>query len=201
MGRCRGVTNADKRCKRKTNDTFCYHHKDQKKTIITNLPSSRAILPQKCETVIARGPSKTDKKGHIYVYSLLSDNKEYGEYWKIGRTTQGVQKRLSQWPGSILESSYKVKYNKMAERMIHLILDDVRIYRYAYETKNTKQYHSIYKQSGKSVKDTQNRDKDIERDTWKLSALGKHVEWFLCDTKTVRQVIKAVVEYVNKITV
>lgn len=180
---CKGITNKDTRCKRTGSAEYCHQHIGQK------TEKKYIGLPRKVQTVIKRGPSKTDSKGHIYVYYLKRDSCEKKDYWKIGRTTQSVSKRLSQWNGSILKKSYEVKYNKMAERIIHLMLDRWRIYRY----EHSKGYHSIYKSDGKPIKDSQYKE-DI-----KLEALTKHVEWFLCDWTKVKQVIEATIGFVNKI--
>ena len=86
--------------------------------------------------------------------------------------------------------------------MIHIILNDVRIYRYEYAAgrkKTAKRYHSVFKESGESVKDRQNRDEDIEKKAWKHTAAVKHIEWFLCDWKTTNKVIGAVVKFVDRI--
>jgi len=202
MSKCRGVTQKDKPCGRRVKDgqSYCYQHKDQKTTTITGLPDARKKLPRKCETSLKKGPTKKDSPGHIYVYSLLRDEKETDSYWKIGRTTQDVEKRLSQWHGSRLKASYTVKYNKLAEKLIHQVLDDVRVYRYQYMcgTDGTaERYHSTWKSTGEPLLDTQNRVEDLEKKTWKLSAAEKHIEWFVCDWRTTEQVIKAIVEYVN----
>ena len=182
--RCKGITAKDKRCKKTvSNGDYCHLHKSQEKDPI---PPG---LPSKVHTVMKRGPSQTDSKGHIYVYYVESDDKERGSYWKIGRTTQPVWKRLLQWDSAILKKSYSVKFNKMAERIVHLLLDDVRIYRYKHEDG----YHSIYKNNGKPVYDSQ-RKPDL-----KLEARTKHVEWFISDWSHVDRVISDVVDYVNKV--
>lgn len=206
---CRGVTQSDVPCKRtvkKGAGKYCYQHKSQATptpvTTVKGLPPSRSVLPQRCVTTLKRGPTQKDGPGHIYVYSLLRDEKEPDSYWKIGRTTQTVQQRLSQWHGSQLKSSYTVKYNKLAEKLIHQLLSDVRIYRYKYtEGSNgtAERHHSIWKSDGKPIMDSQNRVADIESGTWKLSAAQKHVEWFVCDWKTTKQVIEAIIAHVNKL--
>lgn len=204
MPRCQGVTLKDTRCKRnaKKGDLYCSQHTNQTKTTIVGLPDERSTLPRKCETSIKNGPTKKDTPGHIYVYSLLRDERESHSYWKIGRTTQTVEKRLKQWHGSILKASYKVKYNKLAEKLIHQVLADVRIYRYEYikgRDGTARRYHSVWKSSGEPLMDTQNRAKDIKDGNFKLAALDKHVEWFVCDWKTTKQVIEAIVDYVNQL--
>lgn len=181
---CRGITNKDERCKKKvSDDDYCHHHKDQKRNPI------QPGLPKKVQTLIKKGPSKSDSEGHIYVYYLKEDQSEVKSYWKIGRTTQSVKKRLSQWEGAILQESFKVNYNKMAERMIHLLLDKSRIYRY----KHKGGHHSVYKKDGSTLYDSQT-DTSL-----KLEARKKHVEWFVGDWSSIRRTILGVVNYVNKI--
>lgn len=181
--RCRGITNKDERCKLMvSNSEFCHHHKSQEKN------PKHIGLPSKVQTIIKKGPSKNDSNGYIYVYYLARDQNEIGEYWKIGRTTQTVTKRISQWKGAILKASFKVKYNKMAERIIHLMLDKYRVYRY----KHNDGYHSIYKKDGSKVRDSQMKH------NFKLEAVTKHIEWFICDWKHVKKVITSTIAFVNK---
>ena len=200
--RCKALTLKDKKCKRNAaaNSLYCYQHEKHKKGTIIGIKD----LPRKAQTIVLKNPTKKDSKGHIYVYYVNSDHKEPNSYWKIGRTTQTVDKRLSQWPNSILKKSYEVKYNKMAERLIHIIMDKQRIYRYAYNSgkhETAQRFHSIYKHDGSLVEDSQNRQKDIDEGDFKLQGIKKHIEWFICDWKFAKNIIESVVNHVNKINV
>lgn len=202
--RCAGKTQSDKQCKRnaESKSKYCYQHKDQQELFLDGLPRSITELPRKAQTKMLKGPTKKDGKGHIYVYRLLRDEREAESYWKIGRTTQTVEKRLSQWSNSILKQSYTVKYNKLAEHLIHIILDQQRIYRYQYKVgkrKDAVRFHSVYKRTGEPVMDTQNRQLEIEAGDWTHKASKKHIEWFICDWKYARKVIAAVILYVNQL--
>jgi hypothetical protein len=218
MIQCKGKTLEDTQCKRMVKEgEYCYNHKktanDPNDVQLDTPPAPHEVggrylielppnmvLPQKCLKKLKSGPTKKDSPGHIYIYTLLSDERESNSYWKIGRTTQTVEKRLSQWPGSKLKTSFPVKYNKFAEALIHRILQDCRIYRYEYNTgkkKKATRFHSVYVKSKLPVEDTQSRAEDIESGTFKLHVYKKHIEWFINDWKVIKKVVKSVVKYTN----
>lgn len=85
---------------------------------------------------------KDDKPGWIYIYYLKDDESEF--YWKIGRTSRKLQERIKEWPGAILKGAVEVPFNKLAERIIHLILDQNRILRYVYEPAKQKTSGKLY---------------------------------------------------------
>lgn len=110
----------------------------------------RIVLRQAHEKI------KTDRPGWIYVYYLKDD--ESTTYWKIGRTSRTkVEVRISEWPGAIMRLAVKVPFNELAERLIHLILDDKRLIRYVYGPAGKKS-------SGKVYLTTQKRTRDLVKD-------------------------------------
>lgn len=116
---------------------------------------------------VDKGPSlKTDGEGYIYVYYLNTD--PHDTFYKIGRTHRPVDKRLREWKGAKLKMSCKVQYQKYSERLIHTLLDHVRVYRYL--DPDTKEYYTIWKNTGKPV--------DPHQQETKLAAHKKHIEWF-----------------------
>lgn len=207
--KCKGITLKDKQCSRnaEAKSEYCYQHKKQaKEPEPLKIPGlSLKAIPRKVSLKLAKGPSTTDSEGHIYIYHLLSDEREAESYWKIGRTTQTVEKRLSQWSNNgrlHLKRSYKVKYNKLAEYVIHKILDDQRVYRYAYKTGrnlDATRFHTVWKKDRNPVLDTQNRQSEVLSGDLKLEGSKKQIEWFICDWKHVKKRVEAIVEYVNKL--
>lgn len=194
---CQGVTQSNKRCTRNVKKgQYCYQHKGQatEKPVrpLLGLPDSIEVT-RKVETRIRRPPSKDDKEGWIYVYTLNSDHNVGELYYKIGRTEQGnVETRISQWKGAHLRKAFKVKYNRKAESLIHLLLDEHRVYRYPYEhgKENAIRYHTIRKVDGSVVQDNQTHDLP-----WQPPAKGKQIEWFNCRYRLCKQVITAVQQY------
>lgn len=206
--KCKGITLKDKPCSRnaETKSEYCYQHKKQGKTKKIEIPGLKDNeITQKARVKLAKGPSTTDCKGHIYIYYLLSDEREAESYWKIGRTTQTVEKRLSQWSSNgrlHLKKTYEVKYNKLAESVIHKLLDKERVYRYAYKTgKNldATRFHTVWKNNREPVLDTQNRQSEVLAGELKLEGSKKQIEWFICDWKHVKRKVEAIVKYVNKL--
>ena len=154
---CQGTTKKGKKCK-KAGEPFCHLHGPK-----------LTVAERKIEKKKARGPSKSDGPGFIYIYMLDNDP---DHFYKIGRTTRTVEKRLKEWKGSRLVRSFPVKHNKHAERLIHLHLDAKRIYRY----KTPEGYCNIWKSNGDPVL---TRDAEL-KEKYKLSASGKEIEWFIC---------------------
>lgn len=192
MKQCKGITLADTRCKRMLKDQlYCSAHKNQPpvknsfKIAGFTLTVPRSAL-NKYKTQIKNGASENDQKGHIYAYYLENDVKNY---WKIGRTTQTVRKRLSQWgKDAKLKKSWSVKHNKYAERLIHLLFDGKRMYRY----KHKGGFNSIMKKDGTVVNDDQ-YDKECKNDQ-----LTKQIEWFHVEWDLVDNIITRTVDKINK---
>jgi hypothetical protein len=170
---CRGTTQAGTPCRARA-EPYCRHHHAQP---VTCLKSQKAIRK------LERGPSKTDGPGHIYVYYVDVD--EPDTYYKIGRTAKGVSERLKQWKQSVLKKSYFVKNQKLAESLIHLELDAIRVYRYKLEDS----YYTVWKNTNLPV--------DGKKPSEKLVATKKHIEWFKSDWQSIRTTIGDIVNLVN----
>ena len=70
----------------------------------------------------------SDGPGYVYVYYLESD--EPDTFYKIGESVHPIKRVEKQWKG-IMKKKYYVRHRKYAERLIHLELESVRVYRYA----------------------------------------------------------------------
>jgi hypothetical protein len=133
---------------------------------------------KKLQTRIARGPTKSDEAGHIYIYYLPND---CYHYWKIGKTSQKLDARMDQWSKEhgvriLLKKSFKVKFAKYTERIIHLYLAHLRVYRYPVG----KKFKTILAQSGLIVGDQHWKDLNQgEVDLTKYASSKKFVEWFM----------------------
>lgn len=198
---CKGLTQKDQPCKRapKAGQSYCYQHTEQateKKTVLPGLAD--LVVPRRVESALKRGPTKKDGPGHVYIYYLNRDARESESYWKIGCTKKTVRERLKQWKGAHLYKSFRVQHHKFAEKLIHRLLDEHRIYRYEYETKKgALRYHSIWKKDGQVVMDSQNRAQRILDKKWKTEGRSKHVEWFIVDRKELDKKVAAIVALVN----
>jgi len=194
MRQCKGITLSDTRCKRMLKSSvYCSAHKEQKdKLPIKNtfkIAGFTLTVPKsalgKYKTKISKGPAENDQKGHIYVYYLGNDVENY---WKVGRTTQTVEKRLSQWgKDAKLKKSWKVNHNKYAERLIHLLFDGKRMYRY----KHSNGFNSIMKKDGSIVDDGQ-YDKTCKNDQ-----LKKQIEWFNVEWDLLDNIVSRTVDKIN----
>jgi hypothetical protein len=152
---------------------------------------------------LKRGPSDQDGPGFIYMY------KEHGKkngYRKIGRTQRLPSRRLEEWPGSELVKSWGCKRNRLAEVLIHWLLDEVRIYRYvmAVDTKTgLETLLSIWKRNREFLKDPTYQDRVKRKLSLALKdpATGKprkrHTEWFMQSDAVLSKVIQSVVTDIN----
>ena len=173
---CQGTTLAGNPCKA-NDEPYCRHHRvTVASATVTPLTHPKAIRKFK------QGPSKTDGPGHIYVYYIDRDTPD--TYYKIGRTAKGVKKRLGQWKQSILKKAYYVKNQKLAETLIHLELDKIRVYRYTLENGS---YYTVWK-SGKELESPPPE---------KLVGIRKNIEWFKTDWKSIKDVISVIINLVN----
>lgn len=179
---CQGTTKSGKPC-RGNGEPWCGHHKPR-------IDDEHAILKHpKAIRKHAKGPSKTDGPGHIYVYYLDSDDPD--TYYKIGRTAKGVQTRLAQWGKEcLLKKAYYVKNQKLAEALIHRELDKVRVYRYKI---GEKEYVTVWKSTGTPVKESDR----LLAAKHKLTALGKQVEWFNVHWADAKETISNIINLVN----
>lgn len=183
---CKGKTLAGEPCRLKE-EPYCRHHKDQKdENIVVPYPIKDLTkkIQRKIELKSQKKFSKTDGPGHIYIYYIDADKKD--SYYKIGRTSTTVKKRLSKWKDSILKKSYAVKHEKKSERMIHLYLDHVRVYRYYIEEE--KGYCTVWKSTGEAV----TKKDEVLKNKYKLEGRNKHIEWFKMDLVSIKKVLEKV---------
>lgn len=161
----------------------------------------RTKVLKKLRQKLCSGPSqKSDSTGHIYVYSLASENGR--NYWKIGMTTQTVKERQKQWQSKhgdghtlVLKKSYEVpvKATKFLERVIHLYLDHRRMYRYPISVETQHLLVSIWSATGVDIQD---KDWKIwEKSGVKKSAAGKMIEWFCLPWEDVSSLIDALLKH------
>ena len=139
-------------------------------------------IKKKIAAIQKRPPSQTDGPGYIYVFRNKRDD-AHENYYKIGQTERDVCKRLKEWKHSVEQLRMRVDYRKRCERLIHLYLDQYRVYRY--EVEKSEKLYSVWKRSGESVQ------MDIVEKP-KLSGIKKQVEWFLCDYEIIFEVIRRV---------
>lgn len=177
---CQGITQKGNKCKKKE-EPYCFLHKPVQP--IKGLIIESTNVQKKLERRLKRGPSKSDGPGHIYVYYLSDDNDYY--YYKIGRTERSVEERLKEWKGAICKKYWKVQHQKFAERLIHIVLDDCRVYRYILQD----DICSIWKTDGEPVTE---RDA-LLKECNKLSACNKMIEWFRMPWEDLEKIILKIV--------
>ena len=178
------------RCTRQTSEAFCSQHSPtpteepwEKEGLPVPHTSLAKRVTNRLRARLRRGPTKKDKEGWIYIFELPSDGKL--PYYKIGRTTQDVEKRLRQWSKDAkLVASWKVSKNVYCEGLIHVYLDTWRMYRY--ETK--KGLCSVWKDSGEAVT---SRDNKLSK-KFKLEGRKKQIEWFCGDISYFEKIATAV---------
>ena len=196
MQQCQGKTAKSVRCKRFVSGTYCYQHIPEKEEewIRQGYPTPSSKIDEghrrKIKSKLKRGPSQKDKEGYIYIYYLKTDKRV--RYFKIGRTSTTVEKRLKQWEKEspsppVLVESFKVKHSIFCERLIHLYLDYCRVYRYKV-SKN--RFCTVWKVSGECVTERDEKLKDRNR----LEGMKKQTEWFAVKKKTALNLVKEIVE-------
>lgn len=87
----------------------------------------------------------------------------------------------------VLKKSWKVHFQKFAEKLIHTFFDAVRVYRYHVDYAC---YCTIWKSSGEPVDLNDAALKKLH----KLEARTKQIEWFKSDWKDLKHAIKVLVE-------
>lgn len=158
----------------------------------------RLSVKRRLRNRINRGPKSNDSTGHLYVYSLASE--QGNNYWKVGMTTRSdLQDRLKEWKSKhphdtvVLKHSYQVdvKAVRCLERVVHLYLDHKRMYRYP--VMGGKHLVSIWSATREEIDDGGRRAWSKKE---KLSAAGKMVEWFCLPWETeLKPLLDALVKY------
>ena len=168
---CQGTTKSGTKCKL-PKEPYCHLHQPVK-VMDFPLPTLdlTSKIQKKIQTLMKKGPTKQDGKGHIYVYFLTSDTKDC--FYKIGRTSRSVDKRLKEWGKNVkLKCSWEVKHEKWMEKMIHTYLDSVRVYRYQID--DTEEYCNVWKSDRKCLGKA---DEELKQ-KHKLEGRKKNIEWF-----------------------
>jgi hypothetical protein len=183
---CRGSTQSGKKCKRKT-EPFCYQHlpASLKPELPFDTTNCTKKIIKKIEKCLAKPPSESDGPGYIYAYTIDADPPHF---YKIGRTARTPEKRVKEWgKGAKLRAWWKVDHQKKTERLIHLYLDYVRVYRYQLDNGKI---CSIWKDDGEPVTD---KDEKLKR-KHKLTARTKQIEWFRVPWKDAKKVLNTLCE-------
>ena len=136
-----------------------------------------------------RAPKSNPHSGFIYVFYL---KREKGlHYYKIGYTERPVEERLEEWSDKHdleLYASYHVTCNvHKFESLIHLYLAYCRMYRYPNDRGG---FHSVFKLSGKIIRDGQENEKEDER----LVAKNKEIEWFCAPIAEILEIIEGILK-------
>jgi len=173
---CQGFTKKGKPCKNKT-EPYCTLHIDQKEQQI--------LLPSWLK--FERGPTKADGPGYIYIYSVDSDPLD--TYYKLGSSVDPHHRVKVGWKGT-LKKTYYVHFRQLAERVIHLELDKVRVYRYLVGCGT---YCTIWKNGSEPV----DANSAELKATQQLHGFQKHVEWFKMSWEKMRVSIETIVNLVN----
>ncbi len=88
-------------------------------------------------------PGGVATKGHVYVYKMKKDMNDTNHMYKIGFTSQTVQARLLDWPGSELVESWETACPSFAESIIHAYLEHWRVRRYVLCAARTRPHEHI----------------------------------------------------------
>lgn len=164
----------------------------------------RLTVLRRLRTRINRGPKQSDTTGHLYVYSL--SNEAGLNYWKIGMTSRDeLDKRLREWQSKhgttvLLKRSYRleVKAARCLERVVHLYLDHVRMYRYSVLSPGEEKscLVSIWSATGAPIEDAGRRAWfSVADPEQRLHSTGKMVEWFCLPWSELEPLLDALVKY------
>jgi hypothetical protein len=185
---CQGTTKDGNKCKN-VKEPYCHLHETPPPKLDFPLPTVGLTpkVQKKIASLMKKGPSKSDGKGHIYCYFLTSDTEDC--FYKIGRTSRTVDERLKEWGKNVkLKRSWEVKHEKWMEKLIHTYLDSVRVYRYQID--NGEEYCNVWKTDGKcvSVADEELKQKH------KLEGIKKNIEWFKTPWKILKPILLALIK-------
>jgi hypothetical protein len=202
--RCEALTLAGTRCKHRgkhkdqSGQHVCQQHlygihriisvKDIEPWVQREMPTPaldllRPHVVQKLRRKLKAGPRAATPRGlgkgrggSIYVYCLEAD--DHSNLYKIGMTSDSVDKRLQQWA-----RKHKTELRRVAEyvvsqdvawveRVVHLYLDYCRVYRYPLA--NGTGLHSVWAATGEPL------DADAAKPPSPRSMLAteKMIEWF-----------------------
>lgn len=214
--KCSALTQAGTQCSRnatKGHYGFCKQHFTMKHKIHSTSdvepwhvigfskdpdPRNGTAVLHKIRTLLRKGPKHNDAPGFIYIFQYKLDMEQNLSYYKIGRTTQHVEKRLRQWKGSCFQWCCSTQYNVFAESLIFLWLDYFRMHRIP--RTDGQGYHSVRHADATLVKDKQSVIDESERKKL-LIAKRKETEWFNVDYEYAKRVVKSILHklvYIEK---
>jgi len=178
---CQGVTKKGHPCKRKE-EPYCRYH-------------GGGPQLSKFQKRLNRGPTKADGPGYIYVYFV---DEVKTDYYKIGSSVE-PEKRVKDW-GGIVKKIYYVHFRQFAERLIHIELDAVRVFRYKIDDGkidgvaiDAPTYCTVWKATNEPVEESDAKLKEIHQ----LHAFQKNVEWFKGEWGTLEPSIGKIINLVN----
>jgi Meiotically up-regulated gene 113 len=133
-------------------------------------------------------------KGFIYVYYFESERAL--NYYKVGMTERTVEERIKEWAREcganhviVLARAYRVERNhKLIERIVHLYLDHVRMYRYPNESYTA--YKSVWARSGATIEDGASLKGSTKHD---FVARRKQIEWFQVKLHEIERIVESVI--------
>jgi hypothetical protein len=154
---------------------------------------------------LLRGPSVKDGQGLIYVYLIKTDDVPKGDkvpatagYYKIGMTTRELDRRMSEWGNATSIFSKPVKRAKLAEVIIHWLLDSARVYRYIWAKDGDKKtYLTRWKTTSKFVRDATWQRLVKKELSLNLKGKKRNIEWFVIDRNELKDLITRVVRDIN----
>lgn len=153
----------------------------------------RAHVLQKLRRKLKAGPRSGSKGGSIYVYCLEEDDEEHEHLYKVGMTSDSVDKRLQAWArkhkGTTLKrvAEYVVSQDvAWVERVTHLYLDYCRVYRYP-RSDGKAGLESVWAATGKPL-----RTSAEPVSPRSLLVTEKMVEWFALPFEQIDAVIQGI---------
>jgi hypothetical protein len=210
--RCDAFTGEGKQCSRwsKVRDAsgryVCRQHFVTQSTVISvreaepwdqrGIPAPskklRLHILQKLRRKLKAGPKQAGKGGAIYVYCLEGD--DYENLYKVGMTSDSVDKRLQSWArkhkGTVLKRVAVYAINQdvsWMERVIHLYLDYCRVYRYP-RIMGTG-LESVWAATGERLDTTAGCGPPSPRS---LLVTEKMIEWFAAPFEDIDAVIQSI---------
>ncbi|MHA1681465.1 MAG: GIY-YIG nuclease family protein [Promethearchaeota archaeon] len=143
------------------------------------------------------GPACDDRQGHVYLYRLEGDMKDY---YKLGKTTW-LKRRMEQWVGSKQEHSRVCKRHGMAEKLLHIYFNSKRMYRCVMTMQGTKsEMVSFWYNNRQPVADDmfiKYRYTTMDNIRRKTVNNTVHEEWFNVELDQLKKVMNVIVNAIN----
>ena len=166
-----------KRCRRRaTHGSHCWQHAHANGSPVKRPAQTHA--QRELQALLARGPRTKDVSGLLYCYALRAEWKSNARLWKVGRTTRdsGIEARMREWGGTNplhLVRALWTPFAAFSERVVHLLLDECRVYRWSERTDATSFRCTLSKHDNGGVP----RATPEERATLAREC-RKQIEWF-----------------------